>query len=143
MTAITLEYFKVVEKWDEITVKSGETVSSRAGKYLRVDGTSGKAMLGNATSATEVGTLRGIAETNERYLGDSVTLLRYGLVDFGNGLDAMDYGAPIYLSDTDGTLADSAGTTATAIVGYVWPVHEADGTVKKLAMIDCTTVIGA
>lgn len=143
MTALTLEYFYVVENWDQITVKSGETISDRKGKYLRVDGTTAKAMLGNATSSGEVGTLRGLALTDQRYVGDSVTLLRNGLVDFGNALDAMDYGALIYVSDTDGTLADAAGTVTSAIVGYVWPVFEHDGTVKKLAMIDTTTVIGA
>ncbi len=143
MALITLEYFKVEENWNEITVKSGETIASRAGKYLRVDATTGKAMLGNATTADEVGTLRGIALTSERYVGDSVSLLRNGLCDFGDGLDGMDFGDPIFVSDTDGTFADAAGTVTTAIVGYVWPVFEADGTVKKLAMIDCTTVIGA
>lgn len=143
MALITLEYFKVVEKWEEITVKGGETVASRAGKYLRVDTTTAKAMLGNASSAAEVGTIRGVAETTEKYVGDSVTLLIAGLVDFGNGLAGMDYGEAIFLSDTDGTFADAAGTVTTAIVGHVWPVFEADGTVKKLAKIDCRTVIGA
>lgn len=144
MTAITLEYFKVVENYGgEITVKGGETISSRAGKYLRVDTSTGKAMLGNASSAGEVGTLRGIATTTQAYVGDSVTLIRHGLCDFGNGLDGMDYGEIIYLSDTDGTFADAAGTVTTAIVGYVWPRFEADGTVKKLAYINTLTVIGA
>lgn len=143
MATLTLEYFRVVENWNSITLKGGETVSDRAGKYMRVDSSTGKAVLGNATSATEVGTLRGIALTDEKYLGDSVTLLRNGLVDMGNALDGMDYGEAIYLSDTDGIFADAAGTVTTAIVGYVWPVFEHDGTVKKLAMIDTTTVIGA
>lgn len=143
MTAITLEYFKVVEKYQEVTLKGGETVSSRAGKYMRVDATTGKAVLGNATSATEVGTIRGLAETDQAYLGDSVTLLQHGLCDFGDALDGMDYGALIYLSDVDGTLADAAGTVTTAIVGYVQPKFEADGTAKKLAYINMITVIGA
>lgn len=143
MALLTLEYLRVVENWNSITLKGGETVTDRAGKYMRVDSSTGKAVLGNASSATEVGTLRGIALTDEKYLGDSVTLLRNGLVDMGNALDGMDYGEAIYLSDTDGTFADAAGTVTTAIVGYVWPVFEHDGTVKKLAMIDTTTVIGA
>lgn len=143
MATLTLEYFRVVENWNSITLKGGETVSDRAGKYMRVDSSTGKAVLGNATSATEVGTLRGIALTDQKYVGDSVTLLRNGLVDMGNALDGMDYGEAIYLSDTDGIFADAAGTVTTAIVGYVWPVFEHDGTVKKLAMIDTTTVIGA
>jgi hypothetical protein len=144
MAAITLEYFKVVEKWEEITVKSGEDIASRAGKYLRVDASTGKAMLGNASSAGEVGTLRGIAETNQRYVGDSVTLLRRGLIDVGDGLDDLDYGEAVYLTDTDGVLGDvaSIGTVTTAIVGYVWPNFEADGTANKLLYINVTDVLG-
>lgn len=144
MALITLEYLQVVEEWEgNITVKGGEAIADRKGTYLRVDSTTAKAMLGNASSAGEVGTLRGIALTNEKYLGDSVTLLRHGLLDFGNGLDGMDVGDPIFLSDTDGTLADAAGTVTTAIVGYVWPVWEHDRVVKKLAYINTLTVIGA
>lgn len=144
MTALTLEYCEITENWNEITLKSGEDVSSdRRGKYMRVDATSGKAVLGNATSATEVGTLRGVAMKSQAHLGDSVSLLRHGLMDWGDALDAMDYGDPIYLSDTDGTFADAAGTVTTAIVGYVWPLWEHDGTVKKLAYINTMDVLGA
>lgn len=137
MTAITIEYFQVVQDREEtsLTVKSGETVSSRRGKFMRVDATTAKAMLGNASSTTEYANLHGIALSNEKYVGDSVTLFRDGLLDWGDALDSMDYGAPIYVSDTDGTFADSAGTVTTAIAGYVFPVFESDGTVKKLADI--------
>lgn len=144
MALVTLEYFKVVEQWEgNITVKAGESITDRRGKYCRVDTTTGKAMLGNASSASEVGTLRGVALSDQKHSADSVTLLRHGLCDFGNGLDGMDYGEAIYLSDTDGTFADAAGTVTTAIVGYVWPVFQPDGTVKKLAYINTLTVIGA
>lgn len=143
MAALTLEYCEIVENWNEISLKGGETVASRRGKYMRVDATTGKAMLGNATSATEVGTLRGVAMSTQKYVGDPVSLLRHGLMDWGNALDGMDYGEAIYLSDTDGTFADAAGTVTSAIVGYVWPVPQHDGTVKKLAYINTLTVIGA
>lgn len=138
MALLTLEYVQLVANFEptSLTVKGGETISDRRGKYLRVDGTTGKAMLGNATSAGEVGGLRGIALSDQKYVGDSVTLLRHGLMDFGDALDGMDYGATIYVSDTDGTLADAAGTVTTATAGKVWPVFEHDGTVKKLAYID-------
>lgn len=137
MSAITIEYVEIVANFEpsSLTVKSGETISDRRGKYLRVDATTGKAMLGNATSAGEVGGLHGIALADQKYVGDSVTLLRHGLLDWGNALDAMDYGAAIYLSDTDGSF-DTANGVVTKIVGYVWPVFEADGTAKKLAYIN-------
>lgn len=143
MALITIEYFHPVHIWDSIPVKSGEDVSNRRGKYMRVDGTTGKAVLGNATSAGEVGSLRGIAVSDQKYVGDSVSLVRHGLFDWGDALDGMDYGEPIRLSDTDGIFADAAGTVTTAIVGYVQPVFEHDGTVRKLALIDTRTVIGA
>jgi hypothetical protein len=145
MATLTLEYVQLVHNYEtsSLTVKSGETVSDRRGKYLRVDATTGKAMLGNATTATEVGTLRGVALSTQTHVGDSVTLLRHGLMDWGDALDDMDFGDPIYLSDTDGTFADAAGTVTTAICGYVWPVFEHDGTVKKLAYINTLDVLGA
>lgn len=143
MALITLEYFQVVAEYPgSVTVKSGEDVSDRRGKYMRVDTSTGKAVLGNASSAGEVGTLRGIALSTQKHVGDSVTLLRHGLCDFGDGLDGMDYGEEIRLSDTDGTFADAAGTVTTAVVGYVWPVFEHDGTVKKLAYINTLDVLG-
>lgn len=138
MTAITIEYFQVVANYEQssLTVKSGEAVASgRRGMYMRVDATTGKAMLGNDSSAGEVGGLHGIALSDQKYLGDSVTLFRFGLLDWGNALDGMDIGAPIYVSDTDGTFADSTGSTGT-IAGRVWPVFEHDGTVKRLAYIN-------
>lgn len=144
MALLTFEYFQVVEEYQgSITVKSGENVADRRGVYMRVDPTTGKAMLGNASSAGEVGTLRGIALSNQRNTGDSVTLMRHGLIDVGDALDGMDYGEAIYLSDTDGTFADAAGTVTTAIVGYVWPIWQHDGTIKKLFYVNTLTVIGA
>lgn len=137
MALLTLEFFQIVEDWGgNLELKSGEDVpSNRRGKYMRADSTTGKAVLGNATSAGEVGKLKGIALSNQKQASDSVTLFRYGLLDWGNALDGMSYGADIFLSDTDGTFADAAGTVST-VAGKVWPVFEHDGTVKKLAMID-------
>lgn len=137
MSLLTIEYFQIVVNREEspLTVKGGESVTSRKGKFLRVDSTTGKAVLGNASSTTEYANVHGIAMSDQKYLGDSVTLFRDGLLDWGDALDSMDYGAPIYVSDTDGTFADSAGTVTTAIAGYVVPVFEHDGTVKKLADI--------
>ena len=138
MTALTLSRCDVVKHFDDdgpLTVKSGEDISNRRGKYLRVDATNGKAMLGNATSTGELGNLNGVAVSNQKHTGDSVTLLRHGLMDWGTALDAMDYGAPIYVSDTDGVFADSAGSTS-KVAGRVFPVFEDNGDVKKLALID-------
>lgn len=134
---IVLADFKVVKNWQEMKVKSGEDVSTdRQGKYMRIDATTGKAMLGNASSSGEVANLRGIAMSNQAYVGDPVTLLRYGVIDVGTitELTALDFGAPVYLSDTDGLFRDAAGTVST-VIGRVWPLWDGDA-VKRGIMID-------
>jgi len=138
MALLTLEYCEIVtnEEQSPLTFKGGETVSDRRGKFMRLDPTTGKAMLGNASSTAEYGNLHGIAISDQKYLGDSVTFFRVGLLDWGNALDGMSYDDPIYLSDTDGTFADAAGTVTAAIAGYVVSSFTSDGTAHKLAAID-------
>lgn len=133
MTAVTPTDFRVVVQREEspITVPSGESISSRKGKYCRVDGTTGKAMLGNASSSGEVGGIHGFAMTNQRFVGDAVTLFRDGISDWGSGLDSLAVGASVYLADLDSTFADSAGSQ-TLVVGKVIAVLESDGSVKKM-----------
>lgn len=87
------------------------------GQYVRLSAT-GTWELGNASSAGEVG-WGGIALTDGP-VGAAVTVLLRGLLDIGAALSSMSYGAAVYLSDTDGTLADAAGTVS-KIVGYVVP----------------------
>lgn len=139
MANITFDYFEVMEIWGgeaKINTVSGEDIpTGRKGKFMRCHGTTGKAHYGNATSSGEVGIGHGLAMTNQKHLGDAVTLFRYGLVDVGDELDALDFFAPVYLSDTDGLLSTTAGTVST-VAGRVWPVFEHDGTVLKKLMID-------
>ena len=133
--SITQSDVYVVENKQAITVKGGETVASRRAAYMRIDGTSGQAVLGNATTSGEVGNVRGLALTSEKYLGDTVSLLQHGILRLGDALSAINYGDPVYLSDTDGILDTAAGTVST-IVGYVWPIFETDGTVSKVLYVD-------
>lgn len=51
--------------------------------------------------------------------GMAVTAIRRGIIATG-GLDAVAYGAPVYLSATPGRLADAAGTTP-VVIGRVVP----------------------
>lgn len=41
----------------------------------------------------------------------------------GIDVSAMNYGAPVYLSDTPGVLSDTAGTVS-VVVGYVMPLSD-------------------
>lgn len=102
------------------------------GQYVRLD-TSGKWALGNGTTTGEVGVGGGIA-LRDVHAGESLTALRKGIVDIGDGFTALAYGAPVYLSDTDGAL-DTAAGTITKQIGYVdsaWGATTAD----KLLHVD-------
>ena len=66
--------------------------------------------------------------------GGAVTVVKAGIVDVGDALGTINFGANIYLSDTDGTLADGTGTK-TKVVGRVEPGW-ASTTVDRLLRID-------
>lgn len=88
------------------------------GQYVRQDTTTGYWALGNATTAGELGNVWGIA-VGSRDANDALTAYMSGSeLDLGDALDGMSPGDPVYVSDTDGTLADTAGTVS-RIVGHV------------------------
>lgn len=120
-------------RWEQSNAHSDVAVEAiNAGQYCRIDATTGKIALGNATSAGEFGKGGGIA-IKTAAAGGALSVVRRGLVDVGTALTALSYGAAVYLSDTDGTFADSAGTVST-IVGYVHP-GSAESTRSKLLML--------
>lgn len=91
-----------------------------AGEYCRFDGTTGQITKGNATNATEA-SFGGIA-LNGGTAGVTVTIVHQGPVDLGkDALSALNFGVPVYLSDTDGKLADAAGTVS-KVIGAVLPI---------------------
>ncbi len=103
----------IVESIQQMTLVAAETIL--AGAPVRID-TAGKFTNSNGTTTTEnrvwgVGTRSVIA-------GEALTAVRRGVLDGFTFSQAFD--APIYLSDTDGTLADAPGTVSTA-VGRVIP----------------------
>lgn len=75
----------------------------------------------NGTNATEAA-FEGFATNVADRPGVAVTVVRDGLLDVGNALDGMAYGAPVFLSNTDGTLSDTAGTVSVRI-GSVQAVY--------------------
>lgn len=104
-----------------------------AGEAVRIDATTGKYTPGNATTTTE-NAVRGIAINTVGAANLTISVLKKGVLDVGDALDGLNYGVPVYLSDTDGTLADAAGTT-TVIVGRViagWGDTSGD----KLLLVD-------
>lgn len=87
-----------------------------AGAPIRID-TAGKATNGNGTTTTE-NAVKGIALRTVA-AGEALTAMKRGILD-GYAFGSTAYAAPVYVSDTDGTLADAAGT-ASKVVGWVCP----------------------
>lgn len=102
---------RVVQSLLQDTLVAAETIV--AGAPIRID-TNGKATNSNATDTTE-NRVYGLA-TKSVIAGEALTVIRKGVMD--GYVFTQAYNAIIYLSDTDGTLADAAGTVST-IVGRV------------------------
>lgn len=117
MTDLVIENVHIVEWTDKFDAPSNEVFNYEAVRY-HTDGTVTPA---NGTTSTEAN-FQGIATIKSERVGQAVTVVRDGLLDVGDALDALAFGAPVYLSDTDGTLADAAGTVS-VIVGRVVPGH--------------------
>jgi len=112
------------------TAPAIETIA--AGQYIRYDGTTGKFALGNATNAGEVG--EGYFALNSAIAGEKVTGLKAPcVVDVGSALSALSFGDKVYVSDTDGTFADTAGTVST-VAGFVFPGWASTTARKLLAL---------
>lgn len=103
----------IVESIQQKTLLATEAIL--AGAPVRIH-TDGKWTNANGTAAGEA-RVWGIA-TASVAAGVALTAIRQGILDGFTFTQAYD--AAIYLSDTDGTLADAAGTVST-IVGRVVP----------------------
>ena len=127
VTAGDVAPVKIIEQF---TAPAGEAFS--AGAAVRLDTTTGKLTGANGSAAAEA-RVAGIALTTAA-ANDTVTVLRKGYVDLGDALDALTYDDDVFLSNTDATLADTAGTVST-IVGTVVPGFAAT-TPDKLLRVD-------
>lgn len=106
---------------EQYTFEAGERIN--IGQVFRIDGTTGKAMLADATVAGTAGPHLFVAIDGARNAGQGVTGIRKGLLE-GYNLDAYGYNAVVYLSETTGGIADAAPATAgavTTIIGRVIP----------------------
>jgi len=114
---VTAARVALVEQIEKFSGPAAEAIT--AGQYVRYNTTSGKIELGNGTDTTE-NRSGGIA-LNSAGIGETVTVLRKGIVDLGDALGDLTYDDDVFLSDTDGVLADTAGS-ASKIVGTVVPI---------------------
>lgn len=114
ITAADVTPVEVFEQW---TGPAAEVIT--AGQMVRLDTTSGKATLSNATTAAEART-RGMAITGAGVAGLTLTVVKRGVLDIGEAMAALDYDQAIYLDNTDGAVGTAAGTVS-LVVGRVVP----------------------
>ncbi len=118
MANLTITKAEAVQVVQQFTGPAVEAIA--AGQRCRLDPTTGKIALGNGTTAAEV--KRGGIATHAAAVGEAVTIINQGIVDVGEALAALDFGADVYVSDTDGTFSTAAGdSTVDVIVGMVVP----------------------
>ena len=107
---------KEVEVIEQFTGPTDEDI--QPGQYCRLNTGTGKLTKGNATSAAEARKF-GMCINN---LAGKITVLRKGIVFLGAALDARPFDSDVFLSNTDGALADAAGTVS-LVVGTVVPLY--------------------
>lgn len=132
MTNLVITDVHIVESHDQFDAPAEEIFGFEAVRY----GTTGITPANGTTSAEA--NFQGIATVAATRIGQAITVVRDGLLDVGpTALDGLAFGAPIYLSDTDGTLSDSAGdSTVDVIIGRVAQAHGATpGTVDRLLRV--------
>lgn len=125
---------EIVESLEQMTLPAAETIV--AGAPVRLDTSTGKFTNGNASTAAEA-RIYGIA-TKSVIAGQALTALRRGVMD-GFSLSGA-YDSNVFLSDTDGRIADSAGTLNIKIGRVIPGTSTTLGTAfDKLLHVDLTT----
>lgn len=117
MADLAITRVRIVEAIDKFDAPAEEVFA--VGEAVRFH-TDGSVTPANGTTADEAAFV-GIATTPGDRVGQAVTVVRDGLLDVGEALAALAYGAPVYLSDTDGTLEGTAAATVDVIIGRVEP----------------------
>jgi hypothetical protein len=107
MPDLVISSARIVSWVDKFDAPSNEVFGFEAVRF-HTDGTVTPA---NGTDATEAN-FQGLAVIESDRVGQAITVVREGVVDIGEALVGLAPGAPIYLSDTDGTLATTAGTVS-------------------------------
>ncbi len=104
-----------------------------AGEPIKINTSNGKYTPAKGTTAAEARAI-GLAITTAGFAGQTVSAVKKAIVDVGDALSALAYDQAVYLSDTDGTLADAAGTVS-VVVGRVVPGWGST-TADKLLLVD-------
>lgn len=134
LALVTATKLEVVESRSQMTLPTAEVCSP--GQAVRLDTSSGKFTKANGTTAPEARIYGIVVGGKANVANEPVTAIRKGVID-GYDLSGLAYDAPVYLSDTDGALADAAGTVS-VVVGRVIPATSTTlGTAfDKLLLVD-------
>lgn len=116
VSLVTAGKLRVVESIQQMTLPFAESVN--VGQVVRIDTSTGKWTKANGTTAAEA-RVWGVLVSKDA-AGAVGTAIRKGVVD-GFELSSLAYDLAIYMSDTDGGLADDAASTVDVIVGRVIP----------------------
>lgn len=116
VSLVTAGKLNVVESIQQMTLPFAESVN--IGQLVRIDTTTGKWTKANGTDAAEA-RVWGILVSKDA-AGAVGTAIRKGVVD-GFDLASLAYDLAIYMSDTDGGLADDAASTVDVVIGRVIP----------------------
>jgi len=116
VSLVTAGKLNVVESIQQMTLPFAESVN--IGQLVRIDTTTGKWTKANGTDAAEA-RVWGVLISKDA-AGAVGTAIRKGVVD-GFDLASLAYDLAIYMSDTDGGLADDAASTVDVVIGRVIP----------------------
>lgn len=132
LALVTANRLTVVESIIQDTKVAAEAIS--AGQAVRIDTANGKFTKSNGSSAGEARTF-GIAVKTVA-AGQPVTAIKKGVID-GYDLAALAYDADVFVSNTDGALADAAGTVSKVAGRVIGGGNETLGTAyDKLLFVD-------
>lgn len=129
--SITAADVAVVESIEQVTGPAGEEID--AGEVVYLDSSSGKFKLADQGEADQ-NDVEGVAIITANAANITITVLRKGLLDVGDALSGLDYGALVYLSDTAGKIYDEDPGNA-IVVGQVVPAW-GYSTADKLLRVD-------
>lgn len=127
-----LAVIETIENYNSLTLRT--SVALTAGQVVRI-GANGTWVLAQSDTAPH-GTGCYIA-TRTAGANESVTAIRKGVID-GFDVSAMAFGAPVFLSDTLGSMADAAGTVSITLGRVIAVTGNVIGDApNKLIEVDC------
>lgn len=138
MANLTITTCRLVRGSDEVLLTAPVLEVGTQGQYFRLATATGKLEKGNATTAGELGNVAGVLVDDVTPIGMTGTIVladSNALIDLGDALDALAFDAPVFISDTDATLADSAGTVSRKFGDVVPGFGNGSGVADKLLMV--------